>query len=180
MLLDNINFKDENYAQNTTRDLIDGVKIKNIDNNFFSEIDLILESEKEFLRFKKKKNGIIQNIIFKISALLGAIDEKSFDKKIEDSFYQNLFNDLKENVIISELERLNSLNNENRLFFKLKDIEYILENKQIIKFMNDKGCYKKNFYLNILDYIEKEKPVDIKHYGKGKVKRIKRDINELM
>lgn len=180
MLLDKINFKDENYAQNTIRDLIDGVKIKNIDNNFFSEIDLILESEKEFLRFKKKKNGIIQNAVFKISALFGTIDKKSFNKKIEDIFYQNLFNDLKENVIISELERLNNLNNEDRLFFKLKDIEYILENKQIIKFMNDKGCYEKNFYLNILDYIEKEKPVDIKRYGKGKVKRIKRDINELM
>ncbi len=180
MLLNNINFLDENNIKKQANYLFQEIKIENINNDFFSEKDLILESEKKIKRFKNKKNNIFSLVMFKTLALFGYLNEKDYNKKFEIEFYNNLFDTLKDNTIISELERLNMLFKENNLSFKMKDIEFIMESKDIVKYLNKKGFYDKEFFVNILKQIEEKKPIDIKHYGNGRIKKIKRDISEIM
>lgn len=180
MLLNNINFLNEKNIKEQANYLFQEIKIENMNNDFFSEKDLILESEKKIKRFKNKKNNVFSFVLFKTLALFGCLNEKDYNKKFEVEFYNNLFDTLKDNTIISELERLNTLFKDNNLSFKIKDIEFIMESKDIVKYLNKKGFYDKELFVKILKEIEEKRPIDIKNYGNGRIKKIKRDISEIM
>lgn len=162
------------------RDL-EGIKIRNIHNPLFSELDLIEEAEFELNLFKKKKYGIFSKVMYKLASLFSVVDENDVDSRYELYFNKALCNSLRENIVMKEVDRLHKLHTEKNLEMTLRDVEYMLHSKEIIAYLiKQKVVYKKSFFNAILEKIENGHFPDFKGYGNGRIKKIKREWKELI
>jgi hypothetical protein len=172
--------KKEKDIQKAAEYAIEKIKIKHINNQFFSEIDLIKEVESDLDKFIKKKNSYCILFLYKVLNVFGYLNIEDVDITYKKYFYERLFLTLKRNVILKEVERLYELYKENKLKFTMGDIEYILQNKELLIYMREKNVYPSAFFSSILNKIENEKIKGFNNYGKGKIKKFKRELKEVI
>lgn len=159
---------------------VERAKVRNFNNDFFSELDFINESEESLKLFIDRKDNFLLKILYKITSFTPLLDEKKLNEQYTKFFYERLFSRLKDNLIIMEVDRLHNLYLEGNLKITLRDIEHILNSKEIIIYLHKKNMYNKEFFHEISRRLENKELSDMNDYGNGRIKKIKRDLKEVL
>lgn len=159
---------------------VEKVKVKNINNKFFSELDLIEESEEDLRLFLEEKDNFALKALYVVADKLSYIKKDEINEQYKTFFYDRLFLNLRENVVMKEVDRLYNLHKSNNLKITMRDIEHILQNKEIILYLKEKNVYNKSFFQEINKKLESNNLPDVRDYGNGRIKKIKREFKEVL
>lgn len=159
---------------------VENIKLDNIENEFFSERDLIELTEKALKKETKKIKRCPCGSLFKILNAFKGNEKIDLVKYYEECVRKELFRTLRRNVVINELYRLYDLYQKNKLVFTLKDIDYILESKILVSYLFVNNHISFEFFEEVVNTINRQETKDFTTYGKGKIKKIKREIEDIM
>lgn len=163
--------KDEKI-QKFIQEKVDSIKINNLENKLFSEIDLIREVEKEKSNFIDNKFGFISNASYKTLDAINLINKNEIDKKAMIFFDKTVIETLEQSMAVKEFKRFLKINPNKKL--KIRDFILILNDKEIISFMYDKKEISEDEIIHLLENIKNDNFLDSKKCSfKEKTKVIK-------
>lgn len=172
--------KSKSKIKESAEKLIDQVRIENSDNSFFTEISFIEKSEIKLKYFIEKRN-LVCFVLYSLLNSIGIVNTKEVDLLYIYYFNRKMFVVLSKNATILEMNRLFELFIKRKQDnISIRQIFYIINDNDIIKYLYSKEFYSKDFFDFIIRKIENDGFKGQKKYNSESIKTLLVKLKEII